>query len=109
MSFRLLMSPPRVPERHHALRVTHEYRETVNIATSRRLRRYPVAPTSQTRCPARRRRGELEGRDRARNVVARFPSLQAAVDCYHSAEYQAALDHARGASLRDLVVVEEVG
>lgn len=52
---------------------------------------------------------QLEGRDRARNVVARFPSLQAAVDCYHSAEYQAALDHARGASLRDLVVVEEVG
>ncbi|MBD3764982.1 MAG: DUF1330 domain-containing protein [Rhodobacterales bacterium] len=52
---------------------------------------------------------QLEGRDRARNVVARFPSLQAAVDCYHSADYQAALAHARGASLRDLVVVEEIG
>ncbi|MFN3606871.1 MAG: DUF1330 domain-containing protein, partial [Cypionkella sp.] len=25
---------------------------------------------------------QLEGRDRPRNVVARFPSLQAAVDCY---------------------------
>lgn len=50
---------------------------------------------------------QLEGRDRARNVVARFPSLQAAVDCYHSAEYQAALAHAKGASIRDLVVVEE--
>ena len=36
------------------------------------------------------------------------PSLQAAVDCYHSAEYQAALSHAKGASIRDLVVVEEV-
>jgi uncharacterized protein (DUF1330 family) len=51
---------------------------------------------------------QLEGNDRARNVVARFPSLEAAVACYHSPEYQAALDHARGASVRDLVVVEEV-
>ena len=34
---------------------------------------------------------QLEGRDRARNVVARFPSLEAAVACYNSAEYQAAL------------------
>ncbi|WP_151717585.1 DUF1330 domain-containing protein [Gemmobacter serpentinus] len=50
---------------------------------------------------------QLEGNDRARNVVARFPSLEAAVDCYHSAEYQAALAHAKGASVRDLVVVEE--
>lgn len=50
---------------------------------------------------------QLEGRDRARNVVARFPSLEAAVACYHSAEYQAALDHARGAAERDLMVVEE--
>ncbi|MFN3292115.1 MAG: DUF1330 domain-containing protein [Gemmobacter sp.] len=50
---------------------------------------------------------QLEGNDRARNVVARFPSLEAAVACYRSPEYQAALDHARGASVRDLVVVEE--
>jgi uncharacterized protein (DUF1330 family) len=39
--------------------------------------------------------------------VARFPSLEAAVACYNSAEYQAALSHAKGASVRDLVVVEE--
>ena len=51
---------------------------------------------------------QLEGNERPRNVVARFPSVEAAVACYHSAEYQAALDHARGASVRDLVVVEEV-
>ncbi|NUB43063.1 DUF1330 domain-containing protein [Fertoebacter nigrum] len=50
---------------------------------------------------------QLEGNDRARNVVARFPSLEAAVECYHSADYQAALAHAKGASVRDLVVVEE--
>ena len=52
---------------------------------------------------------QLEGRDRARNVVARFPSLQAAVDCYNSPDYQAALAHAKGASTRDLMVVEEIG
>ena len=52
---------------------------------------------------------QLEGNDRARNVVARFPSVEAAVECYKSPEYQAALSHAKGASVRDLVVVEEVG
>lgn len=49
---------------------------------------------------------QLEGNERARNVVARFPSLEAAVAAYNSAEYQAALAHAKGASVRDLVVVE---
>ena len=51
---------------------------------------------------------QLEGNDRARNVVARFPSLEAAVGCYNSPEYQSALAHAKGASVRDLMVVEEV-
>ncbi|GGW22153.1 hypothetical protein GCM10011452_04890 [Gemmobacter lanyuensis] len=51
---------------------------------------------------------QLEGNDRSRNVVARFPSVETAVACYNSAEYQAALSHAKGASIRDLVVVEEV-
>lgn len=50
---------------------------------------------------------QLEGADRARNVVARFPSLEDAVACYNSPEYQAALDHARNAAERDLVIVEE--
>lgn len=49
---------------------------------------------------------QLEGKDRSRNVVARFPSVEAAVDCYHSDAYQAALEHARDASERELVVVE---
>ena len=52
---------------------------------------------------------QLEGNDRARNVVARFPSLEAAEACYRSDAYQAALAHAKGAAVRDLVVVEEVG
>ena len=51
---------------------------------------------------------QLEGRDRARNVVARFPTLEAAVECYNSPRYQEGLAHAKGAALRDLMVVEEV-
>ena len=49
---------------------------------------------------------QLEGKDRPRNVVAKFPSLEAAEACYHSPEYQAALKHARGAAERDLVIIE---
>ncbi|MEQ8899946.1 MAG: DUF1330 domain-containing protein [Roseovarius sp.] len=49
---------------------------------------------------------QIEGKERTRNVVARFPSLEAAETCYHSPEYQEALDHARGASERELVIVE---
>ena len=52
---------------------------------------------------------QLEGNDRARNVVARFPSLERAVECYNSAAYREAMAQARGASIRDLMVVEEVG
>ena len=51
---------------------------------------------------------QLEGNDRSRNVVARFPSLAAAEACYRSDAYQAALAHAKGAAVRDLVVVEEI-
>ena len=50
---------------------------------------------------------QLEGNDRSRNVVARFPSLEAAVECYNSDKYQAAVGHAKLSSVRDLVVVEE--
>ena len=50
----------------------------------------------------------LEGPDRPRNVVARFPSLQAAHDCYYSDAYQAALAHAKGASERELSIIEEL-
>ncbi|SHL34655.1 Uncharacterized conserved protein, DUF1330 family [Roseovarius marisflavi] len=49
---------------------------------------------------------QLEGKERPRNVVARFPSVEAAEACYHSDDYQAALNHARGASERELVIVE---
>lgn len=49
---------------------------------------------------------QLEGRERPRNVVARFPDVETAEKCYHSEAYQAALNHARGASERELVIVE---
>ena len=52
---------------------------------------------------------QLEGRDRPRNVVARFPSLQAAHDCYFSDGYQEAVTFAKAASDRDLCIVEEIG
>lgn len=51
---------------------------------------------------------QMEGNDRKRNVVVRFPSLEAAVACYESPAYQAALVHAKHASERDLVIVEEL-
>ncbi len=50
----------------------------------------------------------LEGPDRPRNVVARFPSMQAAHDCYYSDVYQEALGHAKGAAQRELSIIEEL-
>ncbi|MEP2889396.1 DUF1330 domain-containing protein [Tateyamaria sp.] len=49
---------------------------------------------------------QLEGKDRPRNVVAKFPDVETAEKCYHSATYQAALEYARGASERELMIVE---
>lgn len=48
----------------------------------------------------------LEGPERPRNVVARFPSVEEAEACYHSDAYQEALAHAVGAAERELVIVE---
>lgn len=47
-----------------------------------------------------------EGITRARNVVIEFPSYQAAVACWHSPEYQAALRLRQPVSTADLVIVE---
>lgn len=49
---------------------------------------------------------QLEGRARPRNVVARFPSVEAAEACYRSDLYQSGLAHARGASERELMIIE---
>lgn len=47
-----------------------------------------------------------EGTTRARNVILEFPSFQAAHDCWHSSEYQAAVKLRQPASTIDLVIVE---
>lgn len=47
-----------------------------------------------------------EGTARTRNVVIEFPSLQAARDCYHSAEYRAAMDIRKNVSVGDIIIIE---
>ena len=47
-----------------------------------------------------------EGASRTRNVVVEFPSYQAALDCWHSPDYQAAVQLRLPVSTVDLIVVE---
>ena len=47
-----------------------------------------------------------EGQSRSRNVVMEFPSYQAALDCWHSPEYQAAIALRAHISTIDLVIIE---
>ena len=49
---------------------------------------------------------QVEGRARPRNVVIEFPTLEAAQECYHSPEYQAALKLRVPVSTIDLVIIE---
>ena len=49
---------------------------------------------------------QLEGRDRSRNVIAQFPTLDAAKKCYNSKKYQEGLRLAEGLFKRDVVIVE---
>lgn len=48
----------------------------------------------------------LEGHERARNVVVRFPSMEDAERCYHSQAYQEAVSFAQKSAVRDLCIVE---
>ena len=48
----------------------------------------------------------LEGGSRSRNVVIEFPSYQAALDCWHSDDYQAAVKLRLPVSTVDMVVIE---
>jgi uncharacterized protein (DUF1330 family) len=50
----------------------------------------------------------LEGNNRARNVVIEFPSVQHALDCYNSPEYQAAVKIRQSIADGDLIIVEGV-
>jgi uncharacterized protein (DUF1330 family) len=51
---------------------------------------------------------ELEGKARGRNVVIEFPSLQHAVDCYNSPEYQIAAKIRHEIADAEMVVVEGI-
>jgi len=49
---------------------------------------------------------QMEGRERKRNVVARFPSVEDAVAAYDDPRYQEAAKLAREAADRDVIIVE---
>jgi uncharacterized protein (DUF1330 family) len=48
----------------------------------------------------------VEGGSRSRNAVIEFPSYQAALDCWKSPEYQAAIKLRAPVSTIDLIVIE---
>jgi uncharacterized protein (DUF1330 family) len=48
----------------------------------------------------------VEGESRSRNVVIEFPSYQAAIDCWHSPEYEAAKAKREGHAVADIIVIE---
>lgn len=47
-----------------------------------------------------------EGSSRSRNVVIEFPTYQAALDCWNSAEYKHALSIRKPISDGDIVIIE---
>ena len=49
---------------------------------------------------------ELEGQARSRNVVIEFPSVQAAIDCYNSADYQIGAKIRQEVADGEMVIVE---
>ena len=51
---------------------------------------------------------QLEGEGHARNVVIEFDSMEAALACYNSEEYQAAKQHRKDAGIAEIVIVEAV-
>ena len=51
---------------------------------------------------------EMEGTARARNVVIEFPSMEEALACYNSSEYQAAMAVRQEVSEAELLIVEGV-
>jgi uncharacterized protein (DUF1330 family) len=48
----------------------------------------------------------VEGGSRQRNAVIEFPSFEAARDCYHSAEYQAAFRIRQPVATADVIIIE---
>jgi uncharacterized protein (DUF1330 family) len=84
----------------------------VDVADPERYKAYVAANAEPLRKFGARflvRGGQFEnpeGSSRARNVVVEFPSYQAALECYRSAEYQEAVKLRLPVSTIDMVVVE---
>ena len=84
----------------------------VDIADPERYKAYIAANAEPFRKHGARflvRAGRFEnpeGSSRARNAVIEFPTYQAAVDCWHSPEYQRALALRQPVSTADLVIIE---
>ena len=47
-----------------------------------------------------------EGASRTRNAVIEFPTYEAAVECWHSGEYQQAMKLRQPVSTADLIIIE---
>lgn len=81
----------------HDPEIYARYREANAAAFAKYGARFVIRGGAQT---------QMEGQTRARTVVIEFPDLQAATDCFHSPEYQAAKAIRDPVSDGDLVIVE---
>jgi uncharacterized protein (DUF1330 family) len=84
----------------------------VDVADAEQYKRYIAANAAAFKKYGARflvRAGQYqnpEGTSRSRNIVIEFPSYAAAMECWHSAEYQAARKIREPVSTSDLVIVE---
>src|SRR5262245_38009907 len=84
----------------------------IDIADAEKYKDYVAANAASLRKYGARflvRAGRFEnpeGASRARNVVIEFPSYEAAVACWHSAEYQEVLKLRLPVSTADLIIIE---
>jgi uncharacterized protein (DUF1330 family) len=84
----------------------------VNVSDPERYKAYVAANAGPLKKYGARflvRSGQFEnpeGSSRTRNVVIEFPSYQAALECYKSAEYQEAVKLRVPVSTVDIVVIE---
>ena len=81
----------------HDLETYKNYVSSIHIAFAKYGGRYLVRGATID---------DLEGVSRSRNVVIEFPSLSDARDCYHSEEYQRALQFRKAAAVADLILIE---
>ncbi|KAF0812705.1 hypothetical protein IGB42_02997 [Andreprevotia sp. IGB-42] len=84
----------------------------VDIADAEQYKEYVAAnaaPIQQYGARFLVRAGQFEnpeGSSRSRNAVVEFPSYQAALDCYHSPQYQATIRLREHVSTLDMVIIE---